>query len=107
MGLPTAQAWAKAPCGEKPAALRQEAAGSWKSGEAANSLECGVDAVTETQHGETTDLDYGKNKNNLEGGATAACNLKGGATAACDMKGCATADCDLEGGCVVAASGPF
>ena len=25
---------------------------------AANSLECGADAVTETQHGETTDLDY-------------------------------------------------
>ena len=51
-------------CSEKPAALRQEAAGSWKSGEAAKSLECGADAVTEEQHGKTTDLDGNKNWNN-------------------------------------------
>jgi hypothetical protein len=50
-------------CGERPAALRQEAAGSWKSGEAAKSLECGADAVTEEQHGKTTDTNLGCHKN--------------------------------------------
>jgi hypothetical protein len=48
----------------------QEAASSLKSGEAANSLECGTDAVTEEQHGETTDLDDNKDQNNLVCGAT-------------------------------------
>ena len=73
-------------CSEKPAALRQEAAGSWKSGEAAKSLECGADAVTEEQHGKTTDLDGNKNWNNLECGATAASDLESNSAAWTDSE---------------------
>ena len=73
-------------CSEKPAALRQEAAGSWKSGEAAKSLECGADAVTEEQHGKTTDLDGNKNWNNMECGATAASDLESNSAAWTDSE---------------------